>query len=93
MLEFCANIVLFAPMGMLWVAWRGSRAWAWAAVVGLGTSAFIETAQAVLLPDRFADVRDLISNTVGALLGSALTAAMVGLRAGSGARPTLTEDA
>ncbi|MCT9820586.1 VanZ family protein [Microbacterium sp. W1N] len=75
-LEFVANIVLFVPLGVLWVGWAGRRRWWWAAAAGLLVSAAIEATQGLLLPDRFADVRDLVSNTLGALLGAAAVAAV-----------------
>ncbi|RLK48976.1 VanZ family protein [Microbacterium telephonicum] len=76
-LEFTANVVLFLPVGILWVLWRGGRGWAWAAAIGLAVSTAIETTQGLLLPDRFADVRDLVSNTLGALLGAAVLAVLL----------------
>lgn len=86
MLEFVANIALFIPVGVLWVLWlawgHGSRvtlAWAWwlAVPVGLALSGAIEIVQASVLADRVADVRDLISNALGALLGAGLSTVIV----------------
>jgi len=74
-LEFVANIVLFVPLGVLWVAWTGPRRWWLAALAGLALSGAIEATQALALPDRFPDVRDLVANTLGALIGAAVTAA------------------
>lgn len=79
-LEFAANVVLFVPTGLLWVAWTGARrrwlAVALAAAAGLVLSLAIEATQALLLADRVADVRDLVSNTLGALLGAAAAIAV-----------------
>lgn len=73
-LEFAANIALFVPAGVLGVLWFGARRWWIAVVVGFVLSAAIEATQAMLLPDRVPDVRDLVANTAGALLGAALVA-------------------
>ncbi len=70
--EFLLNVVLFVPAtflaGFLWprVAWE---AWAGAALLGSGT---IEYLQLFLLPGRSAQVRDLVSNTLGGVLGALL---------------------
>jgi glycopeptide antibiotics resistance protein len=71
--EFAANVALFAPFGMLAVLW-GARAWA-AIVAGLATSGAIELIQLLFLPERVADVRDLLANTLGAALGAAVLVA------------------
>lgn len=81
-LEFTANIALFVPAGVLVVLWIGAlssrtfpavRRWWWlAAPTGLAVSGLIEGVQATLLADRVPDVRDLVSNTLGALVGAAL---------------------
>ena len=73
-LEFVSNVVLFLPLGLLWVAWTGTRRWWLAALVGLALSGAIEATQALALPDRYPDVRDLIANTAGAVLGGAVAA-------------------
>ncbi|WP_456825347.1 VanZ family protein [Cellulomonas sp. P5_E12] len=66
--EFTANIVLFVPFGVLVGLLTRLRPWT---VVGLGlaTSAVIELAQLMFLPDRVADVRDLVANTLGTAVG------------------------
>jgi len=68
--EFSLNVALFVP-GAFAAAllWPRVRWWQWV-LVGFLVSAGIETAQATLLPDRTAQVRDLVSNTLGAALGS-----------------------
>ena len=87
-LEFVANVVLFAPLGMLWVLWAGIRRWWFAAGAGLLLSAAIELTQALALPERYPDVRDLVANTLGAAVGAAVVAAIAAAshRAG-GPRP------
>jgi glycopeptide antibiotics resistance protein len=78
-LEFTANIALFVPAGVLGVLWLGRRRWWLAVPVGLALTCAIEAVQALALPDRYPDVRDLVSNTLGALIGAAAT--VVALRA------------
>ncbi|WP_421742074.1 VanZ family protein [Cellulomonas sp.] len=66
--EFLANIVLFVPFGLLVGLLTRLRPWT---VVGLGlaTSVAIELAQLLFRPDRVADVRDLVANTLGTAVG------------------------
>ena len=65
--EFAANVVMFVPFGVLAILWDGL--W-WVGILsGLATSAVIETSQALLLPTRVADARDLLANTLGTALG------------------------
>ena len=52
--------------------WFGVRGWWTAPVLGLATSAAIELAQAAFLDTRVADPRDLVSNTLGAVVGMLL---------------------
>ena len=85
-LEFVSNVVLFVPLGVLWVCWTGGRPWWLAALVGLALSGAIETTQALALPDRYPDVRDLVANTLGAVLGAGVAAAAAADRAARRAR-------
>ncbi|MCR2812202.1 VanZ family protein [Microbacterium sp. zg.Y1090] len=75
-LEFTANVALFTPVGALWVLWTGPRRWWLATGVGLALSAAIELTQAIALPARYPDVRDLIANTLGAAVGAGAVAAI-----------------
>ncbi|TXK14419.1 VanZ family protein [Microbacterium saccharophilum] len=70
-LEFFANIAMFVPLGVFVVLWFGVRRWWLAPPTGFALSAAIEIAQLQLLPSRFADPRDLVANTTGAVLGAA----------------------
>ncbi len=63
--EFLANIAMFVPVGMLAALWLPRRWWLLGAVVAVGLSVGIEAAQAVYLPDRVADPRD-VSRTASA---------------------------
>ena len=79
LVESFLNMVLFFPLGALWVAsfrWPRPRSIATAAALGLGVSVVAEAVQLYFLPERTVDVRDVISNTAGAALG-ALTAVLL----------------
>lgn len=73
-LEFFANVAMFVPLGVFVVLWFGVRRWWLAPLIGFGLSAAIEIAQLQFLPSRFADPRDLVANTTGAILGAAAMA-------------------
>ncbi|MFF1635809.1 VanZ family protein [Leifsonia sp. NPDC058248] len=76
--EFAANVLLFVPMGLLFTLLLGVRRWWAALVIGVGATCFIEVAQ-LFIPSRVSDVRDLVANTVGTLIGIALTVAAAAL--------------
>lgn len=68
-IEFSANIVLFVPMGfLLTVLFR--HPW-YGATLAVGLSAVAELAQ-IVIPNRQATLRDVISNSIGAALGALL---------------------
>ncbi|GAB3156285.1 hypothetical protein GCM10027058_30120 [Microbacterium neimengense] len=79
LLEFTANVAMFLPAGVLGALWLGRRWWL-AVPVGLAISAGIETTQGLALVGRVADVRDLVSNTIGTALGALAIAAMRRIR-------------
>jgi VanZ family protein len=69
--EFLANVGLFVPVGVFVVLLFGSRLW-WVAVAGsVALTAAIETAQRSV-PGRVSDPRDVVANSIGALIGVAL---------------------
>ncbi|CAI9386837.1 VanZ family protein [Microbacterium sp. T2.11-28] len=70
--EFGANVAMFVPLGIFAVLWFGVRGWWTAPVLGLLASGAIEFAQALFLDARVADVRDLVANTLGAVIGMLL---------------------
>jgi glycopeptide antibiotics resistance protein len=80
LVEFVANIVLFVPVGVLFVLLLGWRRWWAALLLGVGLTASIEFAQ-LFLPDRVADPRDLVSNSIGALIGVVLVLLVTAWRA------------
>jgi hypothetical protein len=70
--EFAANVAMFVPLGIFAVLWFGVRGWWTAPVLGFLTSGAIELAQAAFLDARVADPRDLLSNTLGSIVGMLL---------------------
>ena len=67
--ETVANVMLFVPFGAVAAAWLNEQRMWLAAVGGIAASCVIETAQAALLPHRFATVYDVTANSLGAALG------------------------
>ena len=69
--EFSANILMFVPMGVLLTLLLGREHWWLALTLGVVATLTIEFVQ-LFLPARFSDPRDLLSNTLGTLLGIAI---------------------
>ncbi|WP_349863113.1 VanZ family protein [Leifsonia sp. WHRI 6310E] len=69
--EFSANILMFVPMGVLLTLLLGREHWWLALALGVVATLTIEFVQ-LFLPARFSDPRDLLSNTLGTLLGIAI---------------------
>jgi len=67
-LEFTANVAMFAPIGLFLLLLLGRSRWWMALLAGPLLSLAIETAQ-LFIPGRVSDVRDLVSNSLGAVLG------------------------
>lgn len=67
--ETVANVLLFVPFGVLAAAWLDEHRIWWAAVAGMAATCMIETAQAVLLPNRYATIYDVTANSLGVALG------------------------
>ena len=66
--EFAANIAMFIPIGVFLLLLFGRRLWWLAIALGLLLTGSIEFAQQ-FLPTRYPDVRDLVANGGGAVLG------------------------
>lgn len=66
--EFTANVLMFLPIGLMFVLLLGRRNWWLAILLGCALSVAIEGTQMVL-PERVPDPRDLASNSIGAVLG------------------------
>ena len=69
-IEFFGNILMFIPLGFFAALLVSRRAWWTLLLMGTAFSAFIEFYQATFLSDRVPEVRDLISNTTGFLIGA-----------------------
>lgn len=82
--EFGANVAMFLPLGVFVVLWFGVRRWWLAPATGLLLSGAIEGIQYVFLDSRVADVRDLVANTAGALVGGLLMVLLAFLLTPSG---------
>lgn len=66
--EFAANVLMFLPIGLMFVLLLGRGRW-WAAILlSVALTVLIETVQ-VFLPERVPDPRDLLSNSIGAVAG------------------------
>jgi glycopeptide antibiotics resistance protein len=68
LVEGAANAAMFVPVGMFLVLLLGRSRWWLAVALGVGLSVLIETAQ-LFLPTRVTDVRDVVHNGLGALVG------------------------
>jgi VanZ family protein len=69
-IESSANVVFFVPLGLLVVLLAGARWWWAGAAAGLLVSCVIETGQALFLPARYASLDDVVTNTLGAVVGA-----------------------
>lgn len=67
--EFCANVVLFVPLGVLLALTL--RRPAWAMPIALIVTAAIEAGQALFLAERTPSLGDVVANLAGAGLGIA----------------------
>jgi len=68
--EFAANIAMFFPVGMFFVLLLGRGKWWMAMLLGFAMSVAIELAQLLVFTTRVADIRDVWSNSAGAVLGA-----------------------
>jgi VanZ family protein len=69
--EQLANVALFVPVGLFLLLLVGTRFWWVAAGLAFVMTSAIETAQRSI-PGRVPDQRDIVANTVGALIGIAV---------------------
>ncbi len=79
-LEFMANIMLFVPFGIFLVLLFGRRMWWLAIVLGVLLTVGIEFAQN-FIPSRVSDPRDLVANSLGAVIGALLALVLTAPRA------------
>jgi len=75
-IEFIGNVLMFLPLGLFAALLIPRRAWWSLLFLGTVSSAFIEFFQSVFLPGRVPEVRDLMSNTIGFLLGALFAISM-----------------
>ena len=68
MVEFLLNVAMFVPLGLFLVVLLGRRAWWLGILFGVGMTIAIEFAQQSL-PSRVSDPRDLVANSLGAVVG------------------------
>jgi glycopeptide antibiotics resistance protein len=75
-LEFFGNILMFVPLGVFAALLLSRRAWWTLLFMGSAFSAAIELFQATFLPGRYPEIRDVVSNTTGFLIGAAVSIAL-----------------
>lgn len=68
-IEFCANVLLFAPLGVLLALTLRRRAWVMP--IALIVTVAIEAGQALFLAERTPSLGDVVANLSGAGLGIA----------------------
>ena len=76
-IEFLANIGMFVPLGVLAILVK--RAW-WVLPLGTALSGFVELYQALLLPGRVGEWRDVLSNSIGFVVGAGIVLLVRALR-------------
>lgn len=66
--EFAANVVMFIPVGLMFVLLFRRRLWWLAIIFSIMLTGAIETLQ-LFLDDRVSDPRDLLANSLGGAVG------------------------
>lgn len=66
--EFLANVAMFVPIGVFFVLLFGRRLWFVSVISGVMLTVAIEVAQQ-FIPGRVSDVRDLVANSLGTVVG------------------------
>ncbi|MCU1418529.1 MAG: hypothetical protein JWP32_2703 [Schumannella sp.] len=78
--DFVGNVAFFVPIGLiaaLLLPWR----WWWMAVpIAAALSGALELGQFLFLPQRYASWTDVVANTLGAILGALIAAAIRSVR-------------
>ena len=75
-LEFTANLVLFIPFGLLFLALFGRGRWLGILFAGFIASCWIELAQSVWLPMRDANPLYVVAHVAGTAVGVSIAVAM-----------------
>ena len=66
--ESLANVAMFVPIGVFFILLFGRRLWFLSVISGVLLTLAIEFAQQ-FIPGRVSDVRDLLANSIGTVLG------------------------
>jgi glycopeptide antibiotics resistance protein len=66
--EFLANVAMFMPIGIFFVLLFGRRLWFVSVISGVLLTLAIELVQR-FIPGRVSDVRDLVANSLGTVVG------------------------
>lgn len=72
LVEAASNVALFVPLGALVLLWCRDWGWVRATAVAFAASLAIETMQAIVRPERFATLNDIVANTAGGAIGGLL---------------------
>ncbi|WP_306639132.1 VanZ family protein [Pseudarthrobacter siccitolerans] len=75
--EGAANVALFVPIGIVASLAYPKKHWWSIAASGLAISCCMELGQLLFLHSRFASPLDLVTNTVGAVIGALIAAARI----------------
>ena len=68
LVESSANVAMFVPIGLMFLLLLGARYWWLAILIGVALTCAIEFTQ-LFLPGRYSDPRDILMNSLGALVG------------------------
>jgi len=79
-IEFTANIAMFVPIGLFFVLLLGRRQWWLAILLGVILTLGIELAQQNIA-NRVSDPRDLVANSIGAVIGTLLALVLTAAKA------------
>jgi len=79
-IEFTANVAMFVPIGLFFVLLLGRRQWWLAIVLGVVLTFGIEFAQQGIA-NRVSDPRDLVANSLGAIVGTFLALGLTAAKA------------
>jgi glycopeptide antibiotics resistance protein len=75
-IEFFGNILMFVPLGLFAALLLPRKGWWLLLIMGTAFSVAIELFQQTFLPGRFPEVRDVVSNSTGFLIGAAMSVAL-----------------
>lgn len=79
-IEFSANVAMFVPIGLFFVLLLGRRQWWLAIALGVLLTVGIELAQQNIA-NRVSDPRDLLANSIGAVVGTLLALVLTAAKA------------